>query len=267
MEKPPKQKYPLMTEMTDSEHIGLVREIFSTISEKYDFLNHFFSLGRDITWRRSAVEKMRFFRTYRFLDAATGTADLAIEAGRRHSSIQITGMDFVREMIDLGRLKVEKRGLSDRIRLLMSDALNLPFPDNSFDVAGIAFGIRNIPNKMRTLREMIRVVMPGGQVMVLEMTFPRNRFIRGIYRIYLNRILPTLARTLSPNPAAYCYLADSIIHFPRPESFIKLMDEAGLKKVEKIPFTLGISHLYVGIKPSKTNPTQTRWILKPPSIN
>jgi demethylmenaquinone methyltransferase/2-methoxy-6-polyprenyl-1,4-benzoquinol methylase len=265
VENPPRQKYPLVTEMTDAEHIGMVREIFSTITEKYDFLNHFLSLGRDIAWRRSAVEKMRFFRTHRFLDVATGTADLAIDAAHRHPCIQVTGVDFVREMMDLGRLKIEKRRLSHKIRLLMSDALDLPFPDNNFDVTGIAFGIRNIPNKIRVLREMIRVVVPGGQVMVLEMTFPRNRFIQGIYHIYLNRMLPPLARAFSPNPAAYYYLADSIAHFPTPEGFASLLDEAGLKKVEIHSLTLGVTHLYVGIKPERPRPIQSRSTLKPSS--
>jgi demethylmenaquinone methyltransferase/2-methoxy-6-polyprenyl-1,4-benzoquinol methylase len=238
--------------MTDGEHVGVVREIFSTITEKYDFLNHFLSLGRDIAWRRSAVKKMRFFQTHRFLDVATGTADLAIVAARRYPRIQVTGVDFVRDMMELGRLKIEKRRLSDRIRLLMSDALDLPFPDNNFDVAGIAFGIRNIPNKIHSLREMMRVVVPGGQVMVLEMTSPGDRFVRRIYHIYLNRLLPTLARTFSPNPAAYAYLGDSIMHFPSGRDFVRFMGEAGLENVDTFSLTLGITHLYVGVKPAST---------------
>ena len=265
VENPPRQKYPLVTEMTDAEHIGMVREIFSTITGKYDFLNHFLSLRRDIAWRRFSVLKMRFFSTYRLLDVATGTADLAIDAAQGHPCIQVTGVDFVREMMDLGQLKIERRRLSDRIHLFMSDALDLPFPDDSFDVAGIAFGIRNIPNKIRALREMTRVLVPGGQVMVLEMTLPRSRLLRGIYHVYLNRMLPNLARAFSPNPAAYCYLADSITHFPTPEGFAGLLDEAGLKKVEIHSLTLGITHLYVGMKPVKPRPLQSTCTLKPPS--
>ena len=250
MEKPARQKYPLMTQMTDAEHIHLVREIFSTITEKYDFLNRFLSLRRDIAWRRCAARKVCFFQTYRFLDVATGTADMAIEAAHMHPRIRVTGVDFVWEMMDIGRAKIGKRHLSDRVRLLVSDALHLPFHDNSFDVAGIAFGIRNIPNRIRVLQEMNRVVVPGGQVMVLEMTFPRNRLLRVIYQNYLNRILPILARAFSPNPAAYSYLADSIMHFPSAGDFATLMDEAGLKGVEKFSLTLGITHLYVGMKPA-----------------
>lgn len=259
MKEPAKKKYPLVTEVTEAEHIGMVREIFSTITGKYDFLNHFLSLRRDIAWRRFSVRKMRFFSTYRLLDVATGTAELAIDAAQGHPYIQVTGVDFVREMVDLGRLKVGKRRLSDRARLLMSDALDLPFPDDSFDVAGIAFGIRNIPNKIRAMREMMRVVVPGGQVMVLEMTLPPSRLFQGIYHIYLNRMLPKLARAFSPNPAAYYYLADSITHFPAPEDFSRLMDETGLKKVEKHSLTLGITHLYIGMKPVKPRPPQWPW--------
>ena len=237
-----------MAQMTDAEHIHLVREIFSTITEKYDFLNRFLSLRRDIAWRRCAARKLCFFQTYRFLDVATGTADMAIEVAHVHPCVRVTGVDFVQEMMDIGRAKIWKRHLSDRIRLLVSDALHLPFHDNSFDVAGIAFGIRNIPNRIRVLQEMNRVVVPGGQVMVLEMTFPHNRLLRGIYQTYLNRILPILARAFSSNPAAYSYLADSIMHFPEAEDFVGLMDQAGIKMVGKFPLTLGITHLYIGMK-------------------
>ncbi len=248
MGKPTRQKYPLVAETTDGERVSMVREIFSTITKKYDFLNHLLSLGRDIAWRRCAARKACFFQTYRFLDVATGTGDMAIEAAHMHPRIRVIALDFVRQMMDKGRTKIAKRHLRDRIRMLVSDALHLPFHDNSFDVAGIAFGIRNIPNRVLVLQEMNRVVVPGGQVMVLEMTLPRNRLLRGIYQTYLNRILPTLARAFSSNPAAYSYLADSIVHFPEAEGFVGLMDQAGIKTVEKYPLTLGITHLYVGVK-------------------
>jgi demethylmenaquinone methyltransferase/2-methoxy-6-polyprenyl-1,4-benzoquinol methylase len=250
MEKRARRKYSLVREVTDDEHVGMVREIFSTITGRYDFLNRLLSLCRDIAWRRFAVRKMRFFRTYRLLDVGTGTADLAIDATYRHPRIQVTGVDFVREMMDLGHVKIKKRRLSDRIRLLMGDALDLPFPDSSFDVAAIAFGIRNIPNKMRALREMARVVMPGGQVMVLEMTVPPHPLFRRVYQAYLTRMLPTVARAFSANPAAYDYLADSIANFPTQEDFAELMEEAGLTRVEKYSLTLGITHLFTGIKPA-----------------
>jgi len=151
--------------------------------------------------------------------------------------------------MDLGRVKIEKRNLSGRVRLLRGDALNLPFSDDDFDVAAIAFGIRNIPDRIHALREMTRVVVPGGQVMVLEMTYPESRILRGIYGIYLKRMLPFIARHLSQNPAAYHYLADSIMNFPSPDAFAKLMEEAGLVRMEKYALTLGVTYLHIGCKP------------------
>ena len=243
-----KEKYPPVREVTDADRIGMVKEIFSTVPAKYDFLNHFLSLRRDVAWRHFATHKMRFFHTHRLLDVATGTADLAIDAAHTYPTLKVTGIDFVQEMMDLGRVKIEKRNLSGRVRLLRGDALNLPFSDNDFDVAAIAFGIRNIPDRIQALREMTRVVVPGGQVMVLEMTYPESRILRGIYGIYLKRMLPFIARHFSQNPAAYHYLADSIMNFPSPDAFAKLMEEAGLVRMEKYALTLGVTYLHIGCK-------------------
>ena len=243
------QKYPSVKEVTDSQRINMVKEIFSSITGRYDFLNHFLSLRRDVAWRRFAVKKMRFFQTCLFLDVATGTSDLAIEVALYYPEIRAVGLDFVDEMMDLGKKKVERKGLSKRIRMLKGDALHIPSPSNQFDVAGIAFGIRNIPDKSRVLHEMMRVVVPGGQVMVLEMTSPQTRFFNSIYRIYLKKILPVLARAFSPKPNAYHYLADSIIDFPTPGDFASLMKRSGLVDVEMHSLTLGITHLHIGYKP------------------
>jgi len=243
------KKYSPVREMTDAERIRAVKEIFSTVTRKYDFLNHLLSLRRDIAWRRVAVRTMRFFSTHRFLDVATGTADLVIETVERHPVLQATGLDFVKAMVNAGRKKVESRGLSERIRFLRGDALALPFPDRSFDVAAMAFGIRNIPNKLLALQEMRRVVVPGGQVMVLEMTFPRNSLFHAFYRVYLHSILPRIAGAFSRNPAAYEYLADSIMNFPSPEAFARMMEEAGLVRVETHRLDFGITYLHIGYPP------------------
>ena len=248
------EKYSPVGEMTDAERIQTVQEIFSTVTGRYDFLNHFLSLRRDIAWRRFTVRKMRFFKTHRLLDVATGTADLAIEASRRHPSIRVTGLDFVEAMIDLGRTKIGRGGFSDRVRILRGDALALPFPADCFDIAAIAFGIRNIPDRLRALQEMKRVVVPGGRVMVLEMTFPRNGIFQGFYSLYLHRILPGLAGIFSRNPAAYKYLGDSIANFPAPEAFARQMEEAGLASVEKYSLDFGIACLYSGLKPQVPSP-------------
>ncbi|MDD3846658.1 MAG: bifunctional demethylmenaquinone methyltransferase/2-methoxy-6-polyprenyl-1,4-benzoquinol methylase UbiE [Syntrophorhabdaceae bacterium] len=251
MEKPVDSKYPSVRAVSEKERIGMVKEMFSTITGKYDFLNHFLSLRRDIAWRRFTVKKMRFFNTWRFLDVACGTADLSIDAARRHSRINVTGVDFVFEMLDLGRDKVKRKGLDRRVTLMQGDALELPFCDNSFDVVAVAFGIRNIPDRERALREMLRVAVPGGTVMVLEMTFIQNRIFKFMYHIYLNHILPRLAKRFSPNPAAYHYLADSIMNFPQPDAFAAMMEKAGMVNVMKYPLTLGVTYLHVGTKPEE----------------
>jgi demethylmenaquinone methyltransferase / 2-methoxy-6-polyprenyl-1,4-benzoquinol methylase len=249
MQQDKKKRYRPVTEVSEAERIGMVKEIFSTVTGKYDFLNHFLSLRRDISWRRFAVKKMRFFKTHRLLDVATGTGDLTIDALRTHPSIRVIGLDFVGEMMDLARLKVEKEKISDRVFFLRGDALALPFPDQSFDAAGIAFGIRNIPNRLKALKEMARIIVPGGRVLVLEMATPRSQPLKGIYQFFLSRILPGLARPFSRNPAAYHYLADSIIHFPAPDLFAEEMKEAGLTRIEIYSLDLGITYLHIGYKP------------------
>ncbi len=248
MEKHKKKKYPFVKEMTTSQQVGVVRELFSTIHGRYDFLNHFFSLGRDLAWRRFAVQRMRFLQTNRFLDIATGTADLAIEAARRNPHIHVTGLDFVGEMMAVGQKKLNRHRLADRVHLIQGDALHLPFSNDDFDVAGIAFGIRNIPKHIQALKEMTRVIVPGGQVMILEMHYPEKRFFRGVYSLYLKKILPRTAHIFSRNPSAYYYLADSIVHFPSPGAFAGLMNEAGLIRIEQYPLTMGVAHLHVGVK-------------------
>lgn len=242
------EKYPQVKEVTDAQRISMVKEIFSTITGKYDFLNRLLSLRRDVAWRNFAAKKMRFFRTNRYLDVACGTGDLSIAAALRHPQISVTGIDFVPAMVDMARGKVQKKNLTDRIVVMQGDALQLPFGDNTFDVSGIAFGIRNIPDRKQALSEMLRVTVPGGQVMVLEMTFVRNRFFKLIYYVYLNFLLPAFARLLSKNPAAYYYLADSIMNFPSPDEFAKIMEASGMIHVEKYPLTFGITWLHIGKK-------------------
>ncbi len=242
------EKYPQVKEVTDAQRISMVKEIFSTITGKYDFLNRLLSLRRDVAWRNFAAKKMHFFRTNRYLDVACGTGDLSIAAALRHPQISVTGIDFVPAMVDVARGKVQKKNLADRIVLMQGDALQLPFADNTFDVSGIAFGIRNIPDRKQALSEMLRVTIPGGQVMVLEMTFVQNRFFKLTYYVYLNFLLPAFAKLLSKNPAAYYYLADSIMNFPSPDEFAKIMEASGMVRVEKYPLTFGVTWLHIGKK-------------------
>jgi len=242
-------KYPQINTITDNERIGMVKEVFSTITGKYDFLNHLLSLRRDIAWRRFAIKKMNFPRTQKFLDVACGTGDLSIGAAVHWPGVRVTGVDFVSEMVQVGKNKVAQRNLAGRITLLQGDALQLPFNDDSFDVTAMAFGIRNIPDRAQALKEMLRVTVPGGQVMVLEMTFIQNRFFKLFYYLYLNYLLPGLVKIFSRNPAAYHYLADSIMNFPPPAAFARIMEDVGMARVKKYPLTFGITYLFAGEKP------------------
>jgi demethylmenaquinone methyltransferase / 2-methoxy-6-polyprenyl-1,4-benzoquinol methylase len=258
MEKPERKKYPRVSVLGDRERIDIVKEIFSTITVKYDFLNHLLSLSRDIAWRRFAVAKMHFSRTYKFLDVACGTGDLSIGAALCYPYIRVSGVDFVSEMVQIGKNKIVRRGLTGKISLMQADALRLPFADNSFDVAGIAFGIRNIPDRIQALKEMLRVTVPGGQVMILEMTFIQNRLFKLFYYIYLNYLLPLLAKMFSSHTEAYYYLADSIMNFPDPKAFAQLMENVGMTDVQKYPLTFGVTYLHVGKKPQVESERDTQ---------
>lgn len=235
--------------------------MFSTVTGRYDFLNHVLSLRRDVAWRRRTASRMRFARTGRLLDVATGTCDLAIEAALKHPRIRVFAADLVPEMMARGRAKIQRFGLSSRVRLLEADALGLPFEDGRFDVAAVAFGIRNMPDREAALREMTRVVVPGGLVLVLEMSLPRAALLRPIYAVYLNRLLPRVARWFSPNPGAYRYLAESIMGFPAPDVLAGLLQEAGLERVEVHPLTCGVAYLHVGRKPGPQPKSHTNHII------
>jgi demethylmenaquinone methyltransferase/2-methoxy-6-polyprenyl-1,4-benzoquinol methylase len=235
-----------MTSLSRQGHAEVVHDIFTTSHGRYDFLNHLLSLRRDVGWRAAAIARMRFGRGGRLLDVATGTADLAIGAARRFPDIAVTGVDFAEPMLAVGRRKVKEAGLERRIELREADAMSLPFADATFDVASVAFGLRNIPDRLGALREMARVTVPGGQVMVLEMTFAPARPFRPLYGVYLRRILPALARLFARDVRTYYYLGDSIRHFPAPRALHDLMREAGLGPVTYRSLTFGTAYLHIG---------------------
>ena len=240
------ESYPAVADIDRDRHIGMVKEIFSTIPGRYDFLNHLLSMRRDVAWRRFTIRKMRFFKTFRLLDVATGTGDMAIEAARTYPEITVNGVDFVAEMLSPGKEKVREGGLADRVELMQGDATALPFAAESFDAVSVAFGIRNIPDRPTALKEMHRVLVPGGRAFILELNAPQNKLWRKVFAPYLIRILPRVARLFTRNPAAYVYLVDSILHFPPPEAFMALMQEAGFSELEHYSLTLGITSLYTG---------------------
>ena len=242
------KEYPPVSEMSQKQKVEIVKEIFSSITNKYDFLNRFLSLRQDLTWRKTAVKQMRFFESYKFLDMATGTGDLAIDAVNIHPKIKAIGLDFVQEMVDYGNVKIKDQNLKDRVVLKLGDATNIDYDDNTFDVTAMAFGIRNIPDKVKALTEMKRVVLPEGQILILELTTPNPGFFKDIYSFYLNKILPRLAKLFTTNPAAYEYLADSIISFPTRSEFVYLLSSIGFRNINAVPLSLGICTLYIANK-------------------
>jgi demethylmenaquinone methyltransferase / 2-methoxy-6-polyprenyl-1,4-benzoquinol methylase len=243
------KRYLSVSAMDAEQRIRVVRDIFSSFHGTYDLANRVLSLRRDLAWRRAALRRMRFGPRGRFLDVATGTADLAVMAAAAFADIAVYGIDFAEPMLALGRDKIGRKGLGGRIALARADALDLPFPDGYFDVVAIAFGMRNIPDMEGALREMSRVAAPGGQVMVLEMSAELALPFRAAYRAYLKLLLPAMGRLIAGDAAAYVYLAESIARHPAPGAFSRIMSRAGLDRIEVHRLTWGAAYLHIGYAP------------------
>ncbi len=231
---------------TPDERISAVKGIFNTITPHYDLLNRIMSGRRDVAWRKFAARRLPS-DVNNILDLATGTGDLAIAIAEQFPRAQVTGADFVEKMMRLAETKTQARGLGARIEFVAADATNLPFRDSEFDAVTIAFGLRNIPDRLAALREMKRVVKPGGKVITLEMTFPRNLRLRNFFRWYLNHMIPIVGGMISGNREAYTYLPDSIQDFLTPDQLGDLFDLAGFKAINKFPLTFGLTYLHEGI--------------------
>ncbi len=233
-----------MYRMTDrNRRIG---EMFSSIAPRYDFLNRLLSLGRDRAWRRVAVSRIRPERGGRHLDAATGTADVALEIRKQKGEgTFVTGSDISLEMIRIGRAKSVRPGVPGKGAFVLAPCESLPFRDGVFDSASIAFGIRNVADRGRGLKEMCRVVRQGGQLIVLEFSKPEGTIFGALYRFYFSNVLPRIGGLFSRR-SAYAYLPDSVSTFPSPEQFSDMMRAAGCAAVERRPLTFGIVTLYVG---------------------
>jgi len=226
-----------------------VRRMFGEIAPRYDFLNHLLSLNIDRYWRRQTVQRVPPAGKGPVLDLCTGTGDLALAYARR-SSVAIVAADFCPEMLAIGREKAERAGVADRITFVEADAQRLPFVDDEFQIVAVAFGLRNVADTDRGLREMVRVCRPGGSVAVLEFTSPRRWPLSRIYRWYFRRVLPRIGQAVTRNgSSAYEYLPQSVGEFPSYEALAARMQSAGLEEVEFRPLTFGIATLYVGVKP------------------
>ncbi len=224
-----------------------VAEMFNNISKRYDFLNHFLSLGIDIMWRKKAIKMLKDDQPKQILDIATGTGDFAIEALTLNPD-KVTGVDISEGMLEVGRKKMKAKKYDDRIELHLGDSEGLLFDDNKFDAVIVAFGVRNFENLEKGLEDMYRVLKPGGKVVILEFSKPTAFPFKQIYQFYFKYILPTVGRIISKDQAAYTYLPDSVRNFPDGKNFLNILDRIGFLKTQCRPLTLGISSIYVGSK-------------------
>jgi demethylmenaquinone methyltransferase/2-methoxy-6-polyprenyl-1,4-benzoquinol methylase len=225
-----------------------VESMFDSIAWRYDFLNHFLSFGIDNLWRRRAIKIIgKSYKSPGILDVATGTGDLALAALKLNPT-KVTGIDISKKMLEFGKTKIERKGLSDRIELMQGDSENIPLPDNYFDVAMVAFGVRNFSDPLKGLSEMKRVVRNNGMIMVLEFSKPSGFLFKKIYNFYFMNILPFFGKLFSKDKSAYKYLPDSVMKFPDNEEFLLLLLKAGFSQTRQIKLTGGVASIYTGIK-------------------
>lgn len=221
-----------------------VRAMFDSIAPRYDLLNHTLSMNVDRLWRRRVVRLVRRCRPRRILDVATGTGDLALALAHGIRDVRVLGVDISERMLDAARTKVAARGLDDRILLEAGDAEHLAVADASVDAATVAFGVRNFGDIEAGLRELARVLKPGGTVVILEFSRPRNRLFRALYEFYTYRILPRIGGLVSRDRRAYEYLPASVGEFPAPKEFLGLLAQAGFRNGRARSQSFGIAQIY-----------------------
>ena len=228
-----------------------VESMFNSIAWRYDFLNHFLSFGTDYKWRKRAIRIISKHKIHsEILDIATGTGDLAI-AAMNLNPVKITGIDISEKMLEIGREKISKKGLNDKIELFSCDSEHIIFNDNSFDISMVAFGVRNFSDPVKGLSEIFRVTRPGGLLVILEFSRPLSFPFRQLYSFYFLNILPLFGRLFSKDKDAYSYLPESVMKFPDNELFLKMVVEAGFVNEQQVKLTGGIASIYTGIKPQR----------------
>ena len=221
--------------------------MFNNISKKYDFLNHFLSLGIDILWRKKAIRLLKETQPKHILDIATGTGDFALEALKLKPT-KVIGIDISEGMLNVGKEKIKQKGLQDVIELKLGDSENLEFKDNTFDAYTVGFGVRNFENLEKGLSEMLRVLKPNGTAIILEFSKPTTFPIKQIYNFYFNKMLPGIGKLVSKDNSAYTYLPESVNAFPDGEKFIEILTKIGYKKTTSITLMFGIASIYKASK-------------------
>lgn len=225
-----------------------VAEMFNNIARRYDFLNRFMSAGIDVAWRKKTIRQLSNLQPQLVLDVATGTADVALLTHKILHPKKIIGIDISEGMLNLGKEKIAKQNLQSEIDLQLGDSEALAFPDNYFDAATVAYGVRNFENLEKGLKEVLRVLKPGGKFVILECSKPKSQGIKGFYQFYMNKIMPGLGRILAGNKQAYSYLNNSVQAFPEGQDFLNIMNETGFTQTYLITLSLGVCTIYCGSK-------------------
>jgi demethylmenaquinone methyltransferase/2-methoxy-6-polyprenyl-1,4-benzoquinol methylase len=227
-----------------------VWHMFDRIAPRYDLLNRMLSLRRDVVWRKKLTGHLSDKSDQIVLDLATGTADVLLSLFKySHNLLHAIGIDLALEMLKYGRQKTLRNNLDTAIKLIPGDAGSIPFSDNQFDVVTIAFGIRNVMDVHRCLAEILRVLKPGGRLLVLEFSLPGNKFIKNIYLFYFRNVLPRIGNLISGDKYAYHYLNRTVESFPYGNEFCDLLSSAGYKNSQIEPLSFGIASIYLGEKP------------------
>ncbi|WP_420826779.1 demethylmenaquinone methyltransferase [Chengkuizengella sediminis] len=225
-----------------------VHSVFENIAPKYDVMNDIISFRRHKAWRKFTMKKMNMKPGETAIDLCCGTCDWTISMAEESKNGKIVGLDFSLNMLEMGKKKVSSSGLDDQIDLVHGDAMELPFEDNSFDYATIGLALRNVPDLRQVLKEMRRVVKPGGQVYCLELSKPTWQPFKSIYYFYFNRVLPLIGKLVAKKYEQYKWLPESLITFPDHKELANIFKEIGLNKVQAYPLTGGIAALHIGTK-------------------
>jgi len=225
-----------------------IASMFDAIALRYDLLNRLLSAGMDQRWRVRAVNALGITGRSVVLDLCTGTADLALALARANNDCRVVGVDFAGRMLQCGRSKVRQVSLDDRVMLVKSDATNIPLGDDSVDGVSIGFGIRNVRDPVDALSDAYRVMRPGGRLVILEFAFPSIAAVRAVYMWYFKRLIPLIGKMVSRHRKAYDYLPASVMEFPDPASFCRLLTRVGFDQVRSVPLTLGVVYLYEATK-------------------
>ena len=232
------------SQLTKKEQVA---KMFDKIAFRYDFLNRFLSGGIDVYWRKRAIRELYEVNPETVLDVATGTGDVAIMICKQLAVKKVIGIDISEGMLQLGRKKIAKQMLNNRIELLRGDSETINFSQDSFDAITVAFGVRNFENLRQGLKEMLRVLKPGGKLVVLEFSRPHSAF-RGVYNLYMNFIAPRIGKLISKDCDAYQYLNDSVKAFPEGKAFVNILNETGYSGTYFKTLSLGICTIYCGKK-------------------